>query len=95
MTTLIRTPQAEEDLIEIWQYIARDDPGAASAHLRRLDEMCQRLAEQPGLGRSRPDIRDDLRSFPVGKYIILYRVIDDGVEIVRLAHGARRLENLV
>ncbi len=94
MTTVERTPQAEEDLIEVWQYIARDDDKAATAHLRRLDETCVRLAEQPGMGRARPEIRSDLRSFPVGKYVILYRVVDDGVLIVRVVHGARDLSNL-
>jgi hypothetical protein len=36
-----------------------------------------------------------VRSWRVGSYLILYREIDDGVEIVRYAHGARRLQDLV
>jgi hypothetical protein len=43
------------------------------------------------MGRARPELRSDLRSFPFGAYPILYRAIDDGVEIVRVVHGARNL----
>jgi toxin ParE1/3/4 len=47
------------------------------------------------MGRARPELRPDLRSFPCGAYLILYRAVDDGVEIVRVVHGARNLEDLV
>jgi toxin ParE1/3/4 len=47
------------------------------------------------IGRARPELRPDLRSFPYGSYLILYRVINDGVEIVRVVHAARNLDDLV
>lgn len=40
-------------------------------------------------------IAPGLRSFPVGKYLIFYRLIDGGLEIVRVLHGARDIENLL
>jgi toxin ParE1/3/4 len=40
-------------------------------------------------------LRSDLRSFPFGAYLILYRIVDDGVEIVRVVHSARNLDDLV
>jgi len=30
----------------------------------------------------------------VGRYLILYRAVDDGVEIVRVVHGARDMEQI-
>ena len=47
------------------------------------------------IGRARPELRPDLRSFPFGAYLILYRAIDDGAEIVRVVHAARNLDDLV
>ncbi len=90
-----RTAQAEEDLIDIWSYIPADNARAADRLLGTLDEKSQLLADNPGLGVERPEIAPDVRSWRVGSYLILYREIRDGVEIVRYVHGARRLQDLV
>lgn len=47
------------------------------------------------MGVARPHIRPGLRTFPVGNYLILYRQIDDGAEIVRVVHGARQWQDLL
>jgi toxin ParE1/3/4 len=91
----IRTAQAEEDLIDIWSYIAADNARAADRLLDTLDEKSQLLADNPRLGAERPDIATGVRAWRVANYLILYREIGDGVEIVRYAHGARRLQDLV
>jgi toxin ParE1/3/4 len=39
------------------------------------------------LGRQRDDIRSDYRSFPVGEYLIFYRVMKPGVHIMHVVHG--------
>ncbi len=46
------------------------------------------------MGRSYSNIRVDLRGLPWDGYVILYRVIDSGIEIVRLVSGYRHLESL-
>jgi toxin ParE1/3/4 len=92
---LRRTARAEEDLIEIWAYIARDNPPAADRLLDLLDEKSRMLAQDPKLGAARDDIAPGVRHFPVGNYLILYRDIGDGVEIMRYVHGMRLLRNLV
>lgn len=94
MPRVIRTKQAEEDLIEIWLYIAEDNPAAANQQLDVLDAKSTLLAKHPRLGPARPDIAPDLRYFPVGSYLLLYGVVSDGVEIIRVVHGARRLDCL-
>jgi toxin ParE1/3/4 len=75
---LLRTAQAEEDLIDIWTYIARDNPAAADRHLDVLDEKSQALAHNPQIGKARDDVAAGVRHFPVGRYLILYRDIGDG-----------------
>ena len=52
------------------------------------------LAQNPKLGGTRLDIAMELRYFPVDSYLILYRHIDEGIDIVRVVHGARLLSNL-
>lgn len=89
------TAQAEEDLIDIWVYISQDNPAAADDLLDEIDGKCALLAANPYMGPARSDIAPELRYFPVGRYLILYRVITDGVQVVRVVHGARRLSNLV
>lgn len=92
---LVRTAQAEEDLIDIWAYIARDNSAAADRLLDTLNEKSLALAQNPRMGMARNDIAQGVRHFPVGRYLILYRDLGDGVEVVRYVHGMRRLHGLV
>lgn len=91
---VFRTRRARQDLIDIWRYAGNDNPRAADALLDRIDDACRLLAENPELGPARSDIRPSLRYFVVDRYVILYRAIEEGVEVVRVAHGARDLFNL-
>lgn len=94
MSIVRRTAQAEEDLIGIWIYIAQDNPAAADRLIDQFDGKFSLLAEQPALGPARDDIAPGLRYLPVGNYLILYRIIDGGIEVVRIVQGARNLKNL-
>ncbi|WP_304218833.1 type II toxin-antitoxin system RelE/ParE family toxin [Phenylobacterium aquaticum] len=91
MARLRRAPQATIDADEIWMSIAVDSESAADRLLTRMDDAEQRLADFPHLGRERPDIAPDARSWGVGNYLILYRIAPDAVEIIRILHGARDL----
>jgi len=62
--------------------------------LDAIDRRCPRLSENPKLGRARPDIAPELRYFPVGSYLIFYREVPEGVEIVRVLHGAPNVRAL-
>jgi toxin ParE1/3/4 len=95
MPTIKRTAQAEEDLIDIWLYIAHDDVRAADRVLDDIEEKLLLLADQPGVGPARSDIAPELRYSPVRRYLILYRQITDGIEIVRVVHGARDVPTLM
>jgi toxin ParE1/3/4 len=86
-----RTKRARDDLLDIWTFIAAEDPSAADSQLDRIDEQCQGLADNPHLGPRRDDVRPGMRYLVVGTYLILYRVVDGDVEIVRIIHGRRDL----
>ena len=93
-TRVFRTRLARQDLIDIWRYVARDNLLAADSLLDRIDEACRSLADNPQLGPARADIRPGMRYCVVERYVILYRAIEGGVEVVRVVHGARDLFNL-
>ena len=89
------TRQAELDLLEIWQYIADDSPAAADRTIDRIESTCRDLQDQPHVGRQRPELMAELRSVPVGNYLLLYRVEHQAVQIIRVLHGARDLDTLL
>ena len=61
-----------------------------------LDEAMQRLAENPGIGHVRPDLTDeDVRFWPVFKYLVVYRPETKPLEIVRVLHGRRDVERIL
>ncbi len=95
MPTCLRTAISETDLIDIWLNIAADNPAAADKLLDRLEATFSLLADNPAMGPPRPDLAKELRYFAVGTYLILYRQITGGVEIVRVTHGARYLPDLI
>lgn len=95
MPRIIRTPQANEDVLDIWDYISRDSVSAADKLVRHINEMLSRMAKNPSMGVLHEEYQPGLRAFPVGNYIIFYHAIDDGIEVYRVLHGARRLEDLL
>jgi toxin ParE1/3/4 len=84
------TRQADQDLLEIWEYIARDNSPAADRQIDRFLDVFQVMAASPSFGQHHPELgAGDLRSFTSGSYVIVFRPVDDGVEVVRIVHGAR------
>lgn len=94
MPVFVRRPLALQDLDEIWDYIAHDNPPAADALLDTIEGKCRLLAEYPGLGTHCDNLHPSLRFFPVGKYLLFYMPLENGMDLVRVLHGARDLESL-
>lgn len=86
--------QAEQDLAEIWQHIARDNARAADDLIDRLIDRSNFLADFPSIGRLREDLREGIRSYGVGNYLVFYRVVPDGIAVIRFLHGARDLQSI-
>lgn len=91
MAVVRQTSKAAKDLIDIAVFVAADDPRAADQLLDIFDAKCRMLVGQPELGVLRKDLAPGLRFLPVGNYLIFYRVIPDGIEVIRVLHGARDL----
>lgn len=87
---------AEQDLNEIWEYIARHSIDAADRWISRLFTTFTALARNPGMGHKRPDLTDHSVLFwPVGAYVILYRLRNKRVEIVAVTQGARDIPSFL
>jgi toxin ParE1/3/4 len=90
--------EAAVELDEIWDYVATQS-GSESIADKLIDHITHRfylLARHPHIGRARDeDLRPGLRSFPVGSYIIIYRVEGDDVAILLVVRGDRDLAALL
>ncbi len=86
------TIRARQDLISLWVDIAKENPAAADRIYDRLEARVLILGRFPEAGPSRPDIASEARMLVEAPYLILYRLIPDGAQIVRVLHGARDID---
>jgi len=94
MSALKFSRRSQHDLNKIWDRIAEDDRAAAERFAADIRQKCRLLADNPRLGRARDELRPGLRSFPVRRFLIFYRPLPDGIQVVRVVHGARNIEAL-
>lgn len=94
MSRVIRSPLSGLDIRRIALYIGMDNPAAAEKLVETFDEKLHQAAGTPGIGRPRDEVAAGLRSLAVGNFLLLYQVIEDGIELVRVVHGARDLRRL-
>ncbi len=95
MTQIVYSQTSKGDLLEIWVSVAANNVSAAERLLGDLHAATQLLATQPMLGKARREFGAGIRSFPVRDYVLVYRPILDGVELVRVVHGARDLPRVL
>jgi plasmid stabilization system protein ParE len=99
MTRYQFTPQAVDDLFEIWSYIAQDSPESADRVEAMIFAACETLARSPFVGA----IRDDLTVLPVRfwpvpsfpNYFIIYEPAAEPLRVIRVLHGARNISSLL
>ena len=82
---------ANADLEEIVLYIFELNPVAAHRFLEAIEQTCELLATHPLLGRARPELGEDVRSIPVGNYLIFYVPAAEGINVARIIYGGRDL----
>lgn len=87
---------ARADLLNILTYLATEsrDIELARHFVDDLRAQCRKLALLPGqVGRARPELRADIRSFPIRGYVIFFRYVEDVLEIVDILHGHRDIDS--
>lgn len=83
---------AENDLVDIFEYIKKDNPSAAISQLEKFDKSIPRLATNPFLGVIPKDERLKklgYRMLIIDKYLVFYVVKVEIVQVRRIIHGAR------
>ena len=87
------TRPALADLINAHDYIARVNPTAAQSIAQKVWDAANFLCDHPGVGR--PGHVEGTREWVVGgtPYLIVYRVKDDEMQILRVWHGRRNWQN--
>jgi toxin ParE1/3/4 len=98
---IVRRETATEDLIETYVYIGLDSPDAAERFLSAAERTFEMLAETPRMGRrwdSTLAHLQDVRLWRVKgfeNWLVFYLPLADGVEILRVIHGARNLDDVL
>lgn len=95
MRRLVYLTSVREDLLQIFTYLAEQSGSLsfAQAFVARLRSQCRKLAALPGeIGRPRPEIRDDVRSFPYRGYVIFFRYAGERFEVLAILEGHRDVD---
>ncbi|HEV2763328.1 MAG TPA: type II toxin-antitoxin system RelE/ParE family toxin [Pyrinomonadaceae bacterium] len=85
---------AEEDLKEIWVYVAEHNPEAAHRLIKDITRRFAVLREHPQMGREQNKLLVNLRSLAVRNYVIFYQPFEGGIEILRVLHASRDIESV-
>jgi toxin ParE1/3/4 len=85
------TRTARKELKAIKDYIAAQSLQAAFRFVDEVTQKCRTLAQFPEMGRLWHDLVPPLRSFPVDRYLIFYRPVKDGIEVIRVISGYQDL----
>jgi toxin ParE1/3/4 len=96
MLTVFKTHQAEEDLYEIWYYIAieKQNPLNADAFIYQIEASFQTIARTPQIGVSKNEYLGGARQYVFGNYLIFYLIRNQNIDIIRVINGNRNLSPL-
>jgi toxin ParE1/3/4 len=83
------TTLAQDDAVEIFRRIRREDPAAARRFLDRLEGMLLLLAARPTLLAERRTVGRGIRAFTIGPYQVWFEPTPSGLRVLRILHGAR------
>jgi plasmid stabilization system protein ParE len=86
----VLSEDADRDLDGIWDYIAEDNIDAADRWIGKLFDTFDALGARPRMGHKREDLTTyPVLFWPVGAYLIIYRITSGPLEIVAVTQGAR------
>jgi plasmid stabilization system protein ParE len=90
VTQYVLSEDADLDLDDIWEYIAKDNLDAADQWISNLFDAFDAIGATPGIGHKREDLTSyPVLFWPVGAYLVIYRATSRPVEIVALTQGGR------
>ncbi|THV14392.1 type II toxin-antitoxin system RelE/ParE family toxin [Rhizobium rhizophilum] len=81
------SPQAIEDLIQIYNYLYERSPVTAERFTSDIEQKIIDLADSRNPGVSREWLKPGLRAFPYRRRCIYFRVVEDTLVVLRITHG--------
>jgi plasmid stabilization system protein ParE len=91
---VLYTPAARTDLLEAWLFVAEENLAAADRMVDTIEHEIDLLAHQPLMGKERPELHSQLRSWPTSTpHIVFYIPESNGITVIRLLHHARDVQN--
>lgn len=87
MSTYRLTPAARRDLSSIWDYTQeRGDQRQAETYVNEIRAAVERIADDPGRGRTCDEIREGYRRYSIGSHLLFYVERPGGVDVIRILH---------
>ncbi len=87
------SPLARDELDEILDYIAQDSPEYAISFFEQVQEKVRDLINFPKIGRKVPEFdKPNIRELILKNYRIIYRILEDKIQIIRIFHGSKPLD---
>lgn len=94
MSRIVGTDPANNDVLAIAEWIAEDSLTAAERWIDRIDQTPALIAQYPLVGEAVDHLQQGMRRFCIGNYLLFYRPLNNGIELLRVLHGPRRIEDL-
>jgi toxin ParE1/3/4 len=85
---------ASRDLNDIADYFAENSLKAGDRFFRAFNRKCHQLVNFPNSGKSYAEIHPALRGLSLEGYVVFYRMLEDGIEILRVVNGRRDFPSL-
>lgn len=96
MTTRARyTGPAERQLLDLYEWIAGEgSPSNAQSFITAIADYCDKLADMPGIGTARDDIRPGLRTVGFRRRVVIAfeQTRDDRIMILGVFYGGQDYE---
>lgn len=84
------SPDALQDLKDVWDFIYSDSPDAADKVEDAIFTACEGLAAMKHKGHTREDLTSSaVRFWPVYSYLVIYRPETTPLQIVGVVHASR------
>ncbi|MGA7080580.1 MAG: type II toxin-antitoxin system RelE/ParE family toxin [Terriglobales bacterium] len=96
MSVYVLSPDALQDLQDIWDFVALDNENAADQLEDEFFSAFEKLARHPRMGHFRPDVTERaVRFWPTSSYLIVYRERSEVLQVLAVPHGSRDVPEII
>jgi toxin ParE1/3/4 len=94
MSRFIISLDASRDLNEIVEYFKTNSLDAGDVFVAAFNRKCLYLTQFPNIGKRYSKLHPTMRGIVLGRYILFYEPLEDGIIIARIVNASRDLSNL-